>query len=377
MGVLVQLKSLIRFPIDIRRARRLLAEKPSDASRLTKRPIVLDLRTPKLLFDCGRHFASLAYHAAAAGSPFYVRCSPVLLAGIARKIHGREMLAEPHTSWLALDDPLPSGAFVLCDYDGGSAADQTSMLIGRDILRDLPVMPYPMHPATLRQLQRVSLIELRGEQDRSAIFFAGNQKPKYGDQKIRRNFGLLSRLEILGTLAEQFPDRTLVPGRQQDGLSGSSIPDHSNRHPIVLSDSRLNPIAACDWLPTLARTQFFLCCPGASQPTCHHLIEAMSVGTIPILEYGDRLAPPLRDGENAICFRGKRGLLEAIERIDRLSTEQLLKLRQNVADFYDRHLCGTRFLTALRDGRLGPRSRYVCMPFHETNFFQSHRTTAA
>jgi hypothetical protein len=361
----MKLKTLIRYPIDIRRARRLLRERAAAVPTLIERPIALDLRTDAMLFDCGRHFASLAHHACGAGSPFLVRCSPLLLAGIARKIHGGEMLAESHACWIPRDAPLPENALVLCDYEPDHGSGFIQMLIGRDIDRELAVMPYPMHPATLRQLEQTDLVRLRKSPKRSAIFFAGNQKPRYGDAKMQKNFGVLSRLEILGTLAERFPSRI------------ATSMETANDRSIVISDSRVESIAAADWLPSLARSRFFVCCPGSSQPMCHNLVEAMSVGTIPILEYGDRVTPRLRDGENAICFEAKAGLVDAIDRIDRLSSVQVTRLSQNVADFYDEHLCGTKFMARLRDGELDTSSRCLCMPFHERNFYQSSCLAAA
>jgi hypothetical protein len=361
----MQLKTLVRYPIDIKRARRLLSERQLIAAPLSERPIALDLRTPQLLFDCGRHLASLAHYATCAGSPFYVRCRQMLLAGIARKIHGRELLALSHASWIPQAGTLPADAFVLSDYQAPSSDRYVRMMIGRNVDRSIPVMPYPMHPATLRAHSQADIICLRQGRSRCGIFFAGNQKPKYGDAKIQRNFGVLSRLEILRTLGAQFPSRL-----------ASSMDSATGQMPIIISDSRIESISADDWLPTLAKAQFFVCCPGASQPTCHNLVEAMSVGTIPIIEYGDRLTPQLRDGENAICFRGTVGLVEAIARIDRLTPERILQMAKNVATYYEAHLCGTRFLTQLRDGKLDLTSERVCMPFHERNFYALDRAAA-
>jgi hypothetical protein len=240
------------------------------------------------------------------------------------------------------------------------------MMIGCDIDRSIPVMPYPMHPATLRQAEHTDLIRLRRKFVRRGILFAGNQKPRYGDAKIQRKFGVQSRLGIVRALRNSFAARVT-----------DSINSPRSERTIVLSDSRRELISATDWLPTLAGAQFFVCCPGSSQPVCHNLVEAMSVGTIPLIEYGDRITPELQDGENAICFRGLDGLLEAIDRIDRLSQEDVVRLRQNVAGFYDHHLCGTRFLAGLRDGHIDLSARRVCMPFHERNFYPPYRRLAA
>ena len=100
---------------------------------------------------------------------------------------------------------------------------------------------------------------------------------------------------------------------------------------------------------------------------CHNVIEAMSVGTIPILEYGDRFHPALTDDVNAICFRGSLGLVEAINRIDSLSAEKIRQLRQTVIAYFDKHLHGVKFLAELRDATTASA---VSMPFHSKNLFQ-------
>ncbi len=113
----MRLKLLLRYPVDIRRARRLLEAKEHLLRPSSDRPLVLDLQTPQLMFDCGRHFQSIAYYAWQAGSPTIVRCSNLLLGGIARKVFGREMLAQPYVSRISSSQAIPEGAFVLGDYE--------------------------------------------------------------------------------------------------------------------------------------------------------------------------------------------------------------------------------------------------------------------
>ncbi|EMI17355.1 hypothetical protein RMSM_05728 [Rhodopirellula maiorica SM1] len=173
----MQLKNVVRFPVDIRRAHKILASRATSAETLTERPIALDLYTDHMLFDCGRHFASLAHHCREIGSPFFVRGSRLLLASVARKVHGAEMLAEEHATWIRPDEPLPSEAVVLCDVPvsratrRGMGARQIEMMIGRDILPQRPVMPYPMHPATLRQSDAALRVALRSAFTRQGILF--------------------------------------------------------------------------------------------------------------------------------------------------------------------------------------------------------------
>src|SRR5205823_2507023 len=57
-----------------------------------------------------------------------------------------------------------------------------------------------------------------------------------------------------------------------------------------------------DYLRFIGACDFFLAPPGCAMPLSHNLIEAMSLGAIPILNYGDYLDPPLRDGVDCLAF---------------------------------------------------------------------------
>ncbi|TWU41850.1 hypothetical protein [Novipirellula artificiosorum] len=359
----MQLKNVLRFPFDIHRANRILANRAATIIDLgpiyPNRPIVLDLYTSQMLLDCGRHFASLAHYSGKIGSRFAVRSTRLMLAGIAHKRYGAEMLAQPHATWIPADGEIPAAALVLSDVSlsqqtrSRSTGPTFEMLIGRDIPPNRPVMPYPMHPATLSGFEKHRLNDLREPRNREGILFAGSQKARYSRNPMQRTFGVLGRLQLLETLRQ--------------------IQDPS----IVLRDSATEPIEANDWLPFLAKHRFFVCCPGVAQPMCHNLIESMSVGTIPLIEYGDRLRPELVDGFNAVCFRGSNGLREAIARIRGFSIDQLEQMSRNVSQTYDESLCGKQFLRSLRDATVDTAAGQVVMPFHSENLFASERSDAA
>lgn len=358
----MKLKSLLRYPFDIRRAERLLSSRGFNPGAWRENPIGLDLSTANLLVDAGRHLACFAFHAQAAGSPLIVRSSRSLLAEIAHKRYGHLMLGDPAVHWIGSEKPFPPATLVLRD-DAPPSGVETSpqdwqLMIGRDPVPGSLVMPFPMHPLTLPHAGDASLAAARRLRRDIRILFAGNQQLKYDNAQIGRGFGLLSRPQVLRLVRRHHAAR--VVGRFTDAKSRDSI---------VLSDSRHDPIASADWLPTVARAEFFLCPPGASQPICHHLIEAMSVGTIPILEYGQRLAPALEDGVTAIGFEGEAGLLDAIARVDRMKPADVERLRENVIGHYESNLRGDRFVRALRDRR-GAEPRIISMTIHHENVYR-------
>ncbi|MCO8123892.1 hypothetical protein NHH03_19255 [Stieleria sp. TO1_6] len=355
----------LRYPMDIRKAKRQLAS--GTRTTHSEYPAIgLDLYSDQLLFDCARHLTCLAASAHQIRSNLMLRCDRWMLAAIAHKKLGRQFLAMDHVTWLDSLAPFPDGTLVLMDElaersSRDLAGQRTvSLLVGSDRIDGFPVMPYPMHPHQIRGLTADRKRQLRSI-PKAGVFFAGNQKSRYGRDGMQNEFGVLPRLEILSLLREHFPDR-IAP--VDAGGRGDRI---------VLRDSATDPIAADQWMSVLAKHQFFLCCPGASQPVCHNVIEAMSVGCIPILEYADRLHPQIQDGINAICFQGRQGLVEAIARIDTLDAHRLTEMSQNAVDCYDNLLDGARFLATLRDNTsaipTAAQPAAVVMPFHDHNLY--------
>ncbi|MEO1526096.1 MAG: hypothetical protein AAFX06_11715 [Planctomycetota bacterium] len=357
-------KHWVRYPSAIRAARRAMASRAAfdQGQRSGHVSLAVDIYGEDLLFDCGRHLTCLAASAHQLGRRFYLRSSRMMLAAIAHKQLGRDLLALPNVEWIESERGFPVECVVLLDVARQHATRDLSgqrpvrMLIGRDFVDGIPVMPYPMFPVhTLRSTPRSR--EMHRVITKAGVFFAGNQKSRYGRDRMRAEFGILPRLAVLETLREEFPER--IAECSSDG----------NVDRIVLRDSSTHPIQSDDWIRTIAQHQFFLCCPGASQPVCHHLIEAMSVGTVPILEYSSRMTPHLVDGQNAICFEGRSGLADAIRRIDAMSARTLRNLSDAAADYYDRHLDGQGFLSRVLDHGLLSDSGAVLMPFHDRNLF--------
>jgi hypothetical protein len=97
------------------------------------------------------------------------------------------------------------------------------------------------------------------------------------------------------------------------------------------------------WLRTLAQSDFFLAPPGVVMPLCHNLIEALSVGTIPITEYANSLAPPLQPGRNCIAFRGKDDLIRKLREALAMTSDKIMQMREEVIRYSDEHLLPDSF----------------------------------
>lgn len=86
---------------------------------------------------------------------------------------------------------------------------------------------------------------------------------------------------------------------------------------------------------------FYLCCPGVVMPLCHNIIEAMSVGTIPLIqkEYAEVMYPNLQHRINAIIFQDLDELEYILQNeIFKYSEQEIMIMKTNVLGYYDEHL---------------------------------------
>jgi hypothetical protein len=198
-------------------------------------------------------------------------------------------------------------------------------------------MPYQMSPHIYLSDSHHSVIDFRNQLRSMKIFFSGNQDPQaYGSMIYRLFFDKMNRLEILAQIRSELKETQL----------SSEVPSKDQRYlnKMVLLDWSWSPEASRnlnkridnhDWLSQIAQSHFFLCPPGIRTPFCHHTIESMSVGTIPILEYPELFDPPLIHMKNAICFSGPKDLVEKIELVLSLDVSVILEMSKLVADYYD------------------------------------------
>ena len=196
------------------------------------------------------------------------------------------------------------------------------------------IMPFPLHPAQNTADLEQRLQHCRSLEKRMRIFFSGDSEG-YRQNRVRYPRPKLPRLEILDTLRQRLPDEVLVIGEQSQmaELAGS---DYLNR--CVLVDTGKIWVDEQEWLPSLARSDFFLSPPGIVMPMCHNLVEAMAVGSIPITNYPEWFDPDLVHGENCLVFDDHDDLIRKVRMALSMEREEIARLRANVLDYYQTHL---------------------------------------
>jgi hypothetical protein len=211
-------------------------------------------------------------------------------------------------------------------------------------LRAPIIAPYGMYPAHLQSATPEVLRSLRTQPRRMRVFFAGDSKG-YVRNRVRYPAPKLPRYEVLQALRAGISDRLIeVAGVDDiDRLTVNGFVDG-----FVLSDSG-SGIPQHRWLPTVANADFFLCPPGIVMPMCHNVIEAMAVGTIPVISYPEWFYPKLEHGRNCVAFDTRQSLVERMQKVLELSDDDIRALRANVIRYYDQYLRPGRLVEAIEE----------------------------
>jgi uncharacterized Zn-finger protein len=169
------------------------------------------------------------------------------------------------------------------------------------------------------------------EERKRSIFFAGNfNAAVYKRLSKNKKFAMVDRVEI-GRMLGSLPNCTFP--KSYDEL----INNHADgKIDIVQQGNFTVPMEVLR--PTIARYAFFIACPGVDMPLSHNLIEAMSVGAIPIIhqEYSDMLAPQLQDMTNALIYNNENFMV-VIQKALLLDTAQITAMAAQVKSYYDLH----------------------------------------
>jgi hypothetical protein len=163
------------------------------------------------------------------------------------------------------------------------------------------------------------------------ILFLGNSSSALYSRITKDGlFDVIDRVSLNRILRSMPVCHTAEPGR----VMGPNAPG------IQMIDSADSYVAMKDFRQVVAGYGFFLCSPGVFMPLCHNLVEAMSVGTIPIVQraYADLMVPPLTGGENAVVFNDETDLLQQVHGVLQMPASRIMSLREGVLKYYEGHL---------------------------------------
>lgn len=191
-------------------------------------------------------------------------------------------------------------------------------------------IPYHIHPL----MQRHPFKPKPGLK-RHRILMYGQPDLEWAADLIRDHFNLLPRSEVFSSLSSG----TFEWERPTDYAAlALFLAEPVDRPAACLIDSRTCWIPADRWLQVLSCFDFFIATPGVSMPHAHNMIEAMSVGAIPVTQYGRHLHPPLQDHVDSVSYNDLEHLDGILYALMAMSPEDIDRLRSGVAEYFFEHI---------------------------------------
>lgn len=181
-------------------------------------------------------------------------------------------------------------------------------------------------------------IEMKETKRKNSIFMAGNLDAQHYDKiTFSPFFSLPSRYR---TIQHIKTNSQLYYPIGTEGQLEEFISSELDKKIIIIDTVSEFHIPIKKLKDFLVNFRFYLALPGVSMPQCHNVVEAMSVGCIPIIHeiYATTFHPPLKHRETALIYRDLENLTEVTSQALNLSAEHLKEMRENVFRYYSRYL---------------------------------------
>jgi len=333
------------WPEHIRTYWRIVREHRLTEADRGRKFVFFDFTTVQIDNLSGRYVFSLVRDFEALGFMPCYRRNFRFLATMRHKTFKRLLLQRPFRVCGSVDE-LPAGSLVAEITDRPSfpaRPDQRQIGIRYDERwpqsdREVP-LPFFVYPLLHEHWLAAPPPDLAAPRSWRALFLGNVRDRKYARNVLPEKFGKMSRHEIVDALASGLPANRI---RRLE--SPADLQRNGEGQPCFLwGDTAACGVPTTEWLRVLDRADFFLACPGMAMPLCHSLVEALSRGTVPVLEHPEFLDPPLEPDVNCLAFNGREGLLKLFERIMQLNASEIARLRRGAYAYYEAHLAPGRF----------------------------------
>lgn len=181
---------------------------------------------------------------------------------------------------------------------------------------------------------------------KNAIFCYGNFDKKAYLEIKKTTFKVTSRTEILSFFEKK--ENFILLENKEKTLQSLTSNEFDKKY--VFATRENYSLAMEDVREVLSHFNFYLCCPGVVMPLCHNVIEAMSVGTIPIIEreYAEVMYPNLQHKIHAIIFEDLQHLDQILQtEIFTFSEQEISKMRNHILEYYNEYLTPTALIKHL------------------------------
>ena len=207
------------------------------------------------------------------------------------------------------------------------------------------VVPYYIYPKTYKKIYS-QLNKYKNNQKEFKIIFSGSTNKEIYNRlnwfDINNN-KLLNRTEIIDIIESVFFDRIQIIKEKK------SLGKEIDKSKIILfkNEKKVNKKKALlsteDHLEIISKSEFFLTAPGTEMPICHHFIEAIKFGSIPITNYGKLILPEISK-DLYLHYSSKNELIECINRAFKMSNEEKIEKANKLKEVYEKEFSPVSFL---------------------------------
>ncbi len=175
------------------------------------------------------------------------------------------------------------------------------------------------------------------ERRKKSVFMIGNCNAEHYDNIGKEGiFNILTRSEIAEFIYEKEYNYEVLTVTGLIKFITGEIDEK-----VIIVDTKIHFNLPGDKLKGyLKKFDFYLGTPGIIIPQSHNIIEAISVGCIPILHitYANLFRPALRHKHNSFVYGSFEELDEIIKEVFHLPEVEIVNLRKNVSEYYKRYL---------------------------------------
>jgi len=197
-------------------------------------------------------------------------------------------------------------------------------------------VPMSEHPTFYFYGVEIPIIDINNRR-KNSVFMSGNiDATYYNDISESRFFNVISRREVADFIMNQpyYLDLGTL-----DDLNNFINTDNDSK--VLLIDTKEKfRISVRDLKTILIQFNFYLALPGILIPQSHNLIEAMSVGCIPVIHknYAALFTPALKHKENAIVYCNLKELDSQLLELFKLDDTIVDSMRGRVYRYYQNYL---------------------------------------
>ncbi len=229
------------------------------------------------------------------------------------------------------------------------------------------IMPYYMYPRIYNSLYKnINIIKKPNFNLR--VFFSGSVVSEgYGNFKWKKEpEKFLNRINIINKLLKEFKNEIYLINSKTDMKTNKFL---NKKIVFCLHNKMIKKTSYIlnfkENLNLLSNSCFNLNCPGVVMPLCHHLIEGMKVGSIPITNC-ERLLYPNLSNKNSLQYSNINELIVKINEALNIPNDQILDMRSEVFKYYNSYLSPAKFKSNFQKALNNKEKNIICCDDHRS-----------